>query len=78
MDISIVMNIITFWAHTRFNSIFPLVKIISERLKKEDGLRGKRDGWMDGWVGGGFEGIPSGKGGGFKRFARGVNINLGK
>lgn len=33
---------------------------------------------MDGWVGGGFEGIPSRGGSGFKRFAGGVNINLGK
>lgn len=62
MDISIVMNIITFWAHTRFNSIFPVVKIISERFSRRGGggSEGRMDGWMDGWVGGGFEGSAEG------------------
>lgn len=59
MDISIVMNIITFWAHTRFNSIFPVVKIISERFSRRGGGEA-REGWMDGWVGGGFEGSAEG------------------
>lgn len=51
MDISIVMNIITFWAHTRFNSIFPVVKIISERFSRRGGGEA-REGWMDGWMDG--------------------------
>lgn len=50
MDISIVMNIITFWAHTRFNSIFPVVKIISERFSRRGGGKRGKDGWMDGWA----------------------------
>lgn len=61
MDISIVMNIITFWAHTRFNSIFPVVKIISERLAPREGGGRGMDGWMGGWVGGGFEGSAEGR-----------------
>lgn len=36
------------------------------------------DGWMDGWVAVLKEYLRAGKGGGFKRFAGGVNINLGK
>lgn len=107
------MNIITFRLHTQFNSIFPVVKIISEWLllravfslarrgcspcREEDangGVPGGGEGMTEviqyrsigrlsgGGNGGGFEGsggrwMPRGWHD-FKRFAGGVNINLGK
>lgn len=101
------MNIITFRLHTQFNSIFPVVKIISEWLllravfslarrgcspcREEDtsGEEGGRGGMTEViqyrevvGEGGGFEGsggrwMPRGWHD-FKRFAGGVNINLGK